>query len=189
MQAQEKPTTLNDWLPHATPRTELLHGYEYDLRAQAATGIHAALCARAVQLLANQLEGSDCAVLSEGPVVRISESTGHIPDVSIVCGTREGAQHSTEIRPTLVIEVLSASTASYDRETKVHNYLLKSGCVNTVLLIDPVTSTVEYYGHGVEDDVHMSTHTRDDDIAVILKGRGQMFLDLSLNALFSGVYL
>ena len=117
------PLTVEQWQDNATPRTELLHGFEYDLRAQATTARHAQLCSRIATMLSTQLShhNSDCVVYNEGPLVRIDDNLAHLPDVSVEC-IRHAATDDMHITPSLVVEVLSPTTRLYDLRIKRENY-------------------------------------------------------------------
>jgi len=75
--------------------------------------------------LARQLEGKRCAVFSEALRIR-SMATGFAgyPDLTVVCGELERDRESanTVTNPTVVVEILSPSTAEYDRGEKLREY-------------------------------------------------------------------
>ncbi len=75
--------------------------------------------------LGQQLRGRPCEVYSSDMRVKVS-ATGlyTYPDVVAVCGEPkfEDAHVDTLLNPTLIVEVLSASTAAYDRGQKFAHY-------------------------------------------------------------------
>jgi Uma2 family endonuclease len=75
--------------------------------------------------LVQQMRGRPCEVYSSDMRVKVS-ATGlyTYPDVVAVCGEPkfEDAHVDTLLNPTLLVEVLSASTASYDRGQKFGHY-------------------------------------------------------------------
>lgn len=79
-------------------------------------------CAREI---GNQFKGRCCEVYSNDMRVKVS-ATGlyTYPDVVIVCGEPEflDAEVDTLLNPTVLIEVLSPSTESYDRGAKAEQY-------------------------------------------------------------------
>lgn len=79
-------------------------------------------CAREI---GNQFKGRCCEVYSNDMRVKVS-ATGlyTYPDVVIVCGQPEflDAEVDTLLNPTVLIEVLSPSTESYDRGAKAEQY-------------------------------------------------------------------
>jgi len=86
---------------------------------------HARLAMAIGATLTAQLSGKRCAVYSSDLRVRV-QATGlaTYPDVTVVCGTLEvdPADAHTATNPTVIIEVSSPSTESYDRETKYVHY-------------------------------------------------------------------
>ncbi|MBZ0292892.1 MAG: Uma2 family endonuclease [Anaerolineae bacterium] len=75
--------------------------------------------------LYNQLRGRPCKIYPSDMRLKV-EATGlyTYPDISIVCGEAcfADAEFDTLINPTVIIEVLSPSTESYDRGKKFHHY-------------------------------------------------------------------
>jgi len=88
---------------------------------------HSRLAAVLIQALSNQLEDRPCTVYTSDLRVRVVAS-GLItyPDLSIAC---EDTQLDTEdplaqLNPTVLVEVTSTSTETYDRTTKYEHYKL-----------------------------------------------------------------
>lgn len=79
----------------------------------------------AMATLTAQLLGKRCAVYSSDLRVRVlATGLATYPDVTVVCGTLEvdPADAHTATNPTVIIEVSSPGTESYDRETKYAHY-------------------------------------------------------------------
>ena len=77
------------------------------------------------RLLGNQLSGGPCEVyLSDMRVQSTAAKRYFYPDGSVVCGEPELLEDKTAtlLNPTVVIEVLSPSTANYDRVEKFRYY-------------------------------------------------------------------
>jgi Uma2 family endonuclease len=75
--------------------------------------------------LSLQLRGRNCAVFSPDLRVRTATTGSYVyPDVSVLCGAPLLHQRGTDIltNPKVVIEVLSPSTANYDRGKKFELY-------------------------------------------------------------------
>jgi Uma2 family endonuclease len=86
---------------------------------------HSALAANIIRILGNQLDGKPCRVYTSDLRVRVT-ATGLAthPDVTVVCG---GLEYDAEdpmaaTNPVVVVEVLSPSTGSYDREEKFAHF-------------------------------------------------------------------
>lgn len=86
---------------------------------------HNLIVTNIVRELSQQMRGRPCEVYSSDMRVKVS-ATGlyTYPDVVAVCGGPkfEDAHVDTLLNPTLLVEVLSASTASYDRGQKFGHY-------------------------------------------------------------------
>ncbi len=86
---------------------------------------HAARSVAVSSALHAQLRGRACRVFSSDLRVRVAR-TGltTYPDVTVVCGPLETDPQSdtTVVNPTVVVEVLSESTARYDRGDKLEHY-------------------------------------------------------------------
>jgi Uma2 family endonuclease len=102
---------------------EYLHGHAYAMAG--GTPAHGALSASFGRLLGNALVGRPCRVYSSDVRVRV-RATGlsTYPDLSVVCGTLETDPDDPDAiaNPILLGEVLSPSTASYDRGAKAAHY-------------------------------------------------------------------
>ena len=88
---------------------------------------HSAICANVVVLLGTQLRGRPCRVYESNLRVRIrATGLGTYPDVSVICDRLEVDPEDptghTALNPRLLVEVLSPSTAEYDRGEKLSHY-------------------------------------------------------------------
>lgn len=111
---------------------------------------HAALCLQVGSSLNVQLEGRPCRVYGSDLRVRV-RATGlaTYPDVSVVCGPleRDSESRDTVLNPTLVVEVLSPSTADYDRGEKRESYQ-QIPSLREVVLVAHDQRRVEVYRRG-----------------------------------------
>jgi Uma2 family endonuclease len=86
---------------------------------------HSQLAANVIGELSAQLRGRPCAVYTSDARVRVlATGLATYPDVTVVCGSveRDPESKSTIVNPALIVEVLSDSTESYDREEKFAHY-------------------------------------------------------------------
>ena len=88
---------------------------------------HAALAAKVISLLDRQLEGQPCRVFTSDLRIRVQATgLGTYPDASVICGALEhdpeDPKQHTVINPRVLVEVLSPSTADYDRGEKLSHY-------------------------------------------------------------------
>ena len=88
---------------------------------------HNLIQTRVVASLYQQLRGRPCEVAPSDLRVAIGALGVYTyPDVTVVCGEPqfEDAEQDTLLNPTLLVEILSPSTESYDRGRKFEHYRL-----------------------------------------------------------------
>ncbi len=86
---------------------------------------HSSIVTNLVLALGNQLKGGSCRVHSSDLRVLVSVTGLYTyPDIVVVCGepVLTDKHFDTLINPSVLIEVLSPSTAAYDRGTKLEHY-------------------------------------------------------------------
>ncbi|MEG4215822.1 Uma2 family endonuclease [Microcoleus sp. Pol14C6] len=97
---------------------------------------HIVISVNLASLLNNHLRESSCLVLSSDIKVRLEEANCYYyPDVAVTCDERDTS--STEdfiLYPSLIIEVLSPSTASFDRGDKFVDYQTSPSLQEYVLI-------------------------------------------------------
>lgn len=110
-----------EWESRQTVRHEFYRG---EVFSQAdGTRRHSQIGSNSLRVIGNQLMGRDC--IAHGSDMRISiEATGYqaYPDVSVVCPPIEGSSDNVISNPVLIVEVLSPSTADFDRGGKFGHY-------------------------------------------------------------------
>ena len=97
--------------------------------------------------LSNQLMESECEVFAGEMRVRTSPTVSYLyPDVIVVCGEPrfEDDTFDTLLNPIVVIEVLSPSTAAYDRGEKFESYK-QLASLQDYILISQDRVRVEHY--------------------------------------------
>lgn len=96
---------------------------------------HALIVANMMGELRTRLKQSPCRVYSGYLRVRASDSYVY-PDAVVVCGepTLEDSYRDTLLNPTLIVEVLSPSTESYDRGRKFEHYQMLDSLKEYVLV-------------------------------------------------------
>lgn len=126
MAVAAKPSwTPNEYL--AMERTseekhEYLDGEIYSMSG--ASRKHNLVMANALASLHSQLRQSPCVVFPSDMRVKVNARMYTYPDISVVCAPPEFEEtiQDTLLNPTLIIEVLSPSTESYDRGRKFQHY-------------------------------------------------------------------
>lgn len=124
---------------------EYLDGQIYAMAG--GTPEHAALAATVIGLLFLQLRDGVCRAHNADLRVRIAE-TGMTtyPDVTVVCGPRTLDPDDTNAvtNPTLLVEILSKTTAHYDRGDKFEHYK-RLPSLKQYLLVSHVDEAVELW--------------------------------------------
>jgi Uma2 family endonuclease len=149
----------------ANVRHEFLDGEIYAMAG--GTREHAAICANVVVSLGAQLRGRGCQVHSADLRIRVLE-TGltTYPDVTIVCARAEldPEDRNTITNPTLLVEVLSPSTAAYDRGEKLAHYQ-KIASLREVVLVAHDEQLIEVWRRG-DDGTWSRRETRSGPLAL-----------------------
>ncbi len=123
---------------------------------------HSNLAARTVATLTSQLKGKKCSVFTSDARVRTPLSTSYFyPDVSVVCGEVQLYRGSNDIltNPTVIVEVLSPSTADYDHGTKFAHYR-QIPSLNDYLLVHNSEIVIEQYTRQPNGGWLLSEHAR-----------------------------
>ncbi len=108
---------------------------------------HNVMVANALAALHGQLRKRPCEIYLSDMRVKVSPTGLYTyPDVVIVCGEPafDDEQKDTLLNPTVLVEVLSKSTASYDRGEKFEHYR-KLDSLNEYLVIAQNKHHVEHY--------------------------------------------
>lgn len=135
----------------ATSKSEYLDG---ELRAMAgASEAHDQISVNCVSLLHAAFVGRECRVHSSDMRV-FSEACDcyFYPDISAVCGKREFQNETRDVllNPTLIIEVMSPSTESYDRRYKAECYR-KIPSLQQFLFVSQSEARIELYSRQTEE--------------------------------------
>lgn len=127
MAAQREPcVTAEEYLAQdraADVRSEYYNGVVVAMAG--GTESHSLLAANTLASLHAQLHGRNCRVYQGDIRVDLPRINTYVyPDVSVVCGPSQLADNRRDIllNPTVVIEVLSPSTANFDRGGKFLRY-------------------------------------------------------------------
>lgn len=107
----------------AEEKSEYINGVMYAMSG--ASFKHNVIVANLIIELGQQLRGRPCRALPSDIKVRMPDSRKFFyPDVSVVCGEPQFHDERTDVilNPTLLVEVLSESTAGFDRGEKFQAY-------------------------------------------------------------------
>jgi Uma2 family endonuclease len=93
------------------------------------------------------LRGGGCQILTSDARVNIVQSNDYVyPDLSVTCDDRDRAAIQAVKYPCLVVEILSPSTANYDRGDKFRMYR-RNPSLRDYLLIDTEKIAIDLYRH------------------------------------------
>ena len=110
---------------------------------------HGRVVSNLARLLGNCLENSDCDVFASDRMVYTAKCNRiFYPDLTLVCGERQYYQYSKNMKattnPSILIEVISNSTANIDRGDKLRCYRsLKS--LKQYILVEQDFKNIEIY--------------------------------------------
>jgi Uma2 family endonuclease len=132
--------------------------------------------------LGNALHGSGCRALPSDMRVRLSRDRYVYPDVTIICGPPSlDGESDVLLNPSVVIEVLSPSTAAFDRGDKFAGYRSIAG-LDEVAFVSQHERRVETYTRQSDDSWLMRESRADGALAL-----RSLPVPLSLNAIYEDV--
>lgn len=106
---------------------------------------HVTVSLNVASLLKEHLRGGPCRIYISDMKLQIDAANAYFyPDVFVTCDPRDRAEDTCKRFPILVIEVLSDSTAGYDRGDKFAIYRKGEGLWEYVI-IDPDSLTVDCF--------------------------------------------
>ncbi len=144
---------------------------------------HNAICVNAISALNQLLRDRACNVLNSDQKVRIEAvSKSLYPDVSVVCGELERFKDEKRAitNPVLLIEVLSDSTANYDRGSKFRYYSQLSS-LKEYVLIEQHAPVVQIYYRTTINELWKTQWVEGLDATVKLQSLG---LELPMKELY-----
>lgn len=108
---------------------------------------HALLKTNLTVLVGSALRGRPCRAFDADLRVRVPATTlATYPDLTVICGplVRDAEDRDAATNPTLLVEVLSPSTAGYDRGEKLDHYG-RIPTLREVVLVDSARMHVDVY--------------------------------------------
>jgi Uma2 family endonuclease len=165
----------------STDKHELWDGQVFAMGG--ASLAHNRIVRNVLRHLGNDLEGTDCETLPSDLRVRIGGTDRYVyPDVTIVCGPpRLEGEADILLNPRVVVEVLSPSTAAFDRGDKFAGYR-SIASVREVVFIEQSARRVEVYVRQPDDTWLLRELVAD---GVMSLAAGPVFL--SLDRIYEGV--
>lgn len=145
----ESLSTPEDYLTFerkSDSRHEFLDGEIYAMAGESLP--HSRICMNLAGEVRQQLKGKNCEPLSPNMKVRTSNaSLFSYPDLTVVCGEPQFHDLKKDVltNPRVVFEVLSPSTADYDRTTKFQRYRMGNETLTDYILVSQDKPFVEHF--------------------------------------------
>ena len=131
------------WEEHQLERHEYIDGEVYAMTG--GTQNHSDIALNFGSLLKNHLRGSGCKTFNSDLRIKIFESNKYVyPDLSVTCDNRDKTTPQYITHPCLIVEVLSPSTAAYDRGDKFRMYRQNPSLIDYVL-VDTNKMAIDLY--------------------------------------------
>jgi Uma2 family endonuclease len=144
-----------EWSDGTDTRYELVDGFLY---AQASTTIsHAQMLVRIAAALVPAADRSGCNT-SSGAGVKISEQTVYIPDIIVACDASADGLRNVG-RPTIIVEILSESTARADRTEKRVAYTAIESMLSYLIVYQDVRRIDRHWRDDPASEWRTMTHT------------------------------
>ena len=123
---------------------ELVNGEVYDMTG--GTGEHSQIAANVIGEFYTRLSSSNCSALTSDMMLKAAPGQYVYPDMSVVCGQPlyEDDSRLALLNPVLVVEVTSATSATYDRGMK-REFYQRMPSVRAYLIIDQHRVYAELY--------------------------------------------
>ena len=171
-----------EWEAEQLDKHEFYHGDVFSMAGGSPE--HALIGMQVGAQLVAKLAGGPCRVFSSDLAVELDPGGHYVyPDVTVVCRTVERSEHGPAVtNPSVVVEVLSPSTAGWDRGGKLERYR-RIGSLQAVVFVPT-------------DHQHAEAIVRDGERWVLLdpNAQGRLPLDaigveLDVASLFEGTDL
>lgn len=147
-------------------RHEYIDGQIYAMAGE--SNEHADISVNLVSELRSQLKGTPCRVWTKdskvlsGPAIRSDKSIKGLfsyPDIVVVCGEPRFLDEHRDVllNPTLIIEVLSPSTESFDRGEKFWRYRTHLASLTDYVQVSQALPLIEHFRRQSNDEWVLST--------------------------------
>lgn len=143
--------------------------------------VHGEVVVNVLTALKHHLKGTPCRVYSESMKLQVADDALFYPDVFVTCDAQDLRTDRIFRAPTLVLEVLSPTTAGFDRGLKFATYR-RIPSLQEYLLIDPVERSVELFRRNAQGLFEL--HDRTATPSLVLASVG---LEMSIADVFEGV--
>jgi Uma2 family endonuclease len=174
------PDEFLAWEIAQTERHEFVDGEVYAMAG--GDDRHARVTLNLAGAMNLHLRGSACRVYSTDMRLNV-ESLGSYfyPDVMVSCSQADRTRRQAKSEPTLVVEVLSPGTSSYDRGAKSFHYR-QIPTMREIVLIDASSRTTEVYRRHDESHWTLAQHAPGQSVTFesigLTLAAGEIFADV-----------
>ena len=161
---------------------EYIEGYTVAMAG--GTSAHADVGQNVLVWLANALRGRPCRPSNSDQRVRVASADfSSYPDVSVFCGPRvpDALDPDAFTNPTVLVEVLSASTEAYDRGEKF-GYYRQISPLRHYVLVSSTEARVEVFSRNADDSWTLRVYGPGAEVAL-----DALDLMLPVDAVYGGV--
>lgn len=168
------------WEATQTERHEYLDGEVFAMVG--AEDRHVTVAGNCYMALRQHLSGGPCRTYMSDMRLHVAAVNSYFyPDVLVTCSAQDQASPQVKTEPTLIIEVLSPSTAAYDRGLKFSHYRSLPS-LQEVALIDLDTRITDVYRKGADGLWVLHPFARGETVELASAG-----LQISASQLFAEV--
>jgi Uma2 family endonuclease len=151
------PETYLAWEREQLTRNEYYDGLIYGMVG--GTRHHSAITLNIASALKNHLRGGPCQAFASDMRVHIAAANAYFyPDVVVSCDPGDLTAKEGIRAPTAIFEVLSLSTAAFDRGDKFAAYR-SAPSLKDYILIEPESKRVEIFSRNADDSWKMTDVT------------------------------
>jgi Uma2 family endonuclease len=148
-------------------RHEYLDGQIYAMAGESTQ--HGDISVNLVRDVSTQLKGTPCRVWTKdskvvsGPVIKHSRSTKGLfsyPDLVVICEEPRLMDEHQDVllNPTVIMEVLSPKTESFDRGEKFRRYRTQIPSLTDYVLVSQALPLIEHFRRQANDEWVLSAH-------------------------------
>jgi Uma2 family endonuclease len=184
-QFRATPKEYLDYLEGIEGKAEYHNGEIFDMAGGSRN--HAAIAANILGLLWAGTRGGACAVKGSDLKVRIEASNSYVfPDISVTCGPDDGYDPADQSisKPKLIVEVLSPSTAGFDRGGKFKRYRTLPS-LEEYVVVEQEMMLVDVFHRDKNGDWMMRSYFRPEAVVVF----DSLGLQIAISAVYAGVEL
>ena len=133
---------------HSTIKHEYIAGQVFAMAG--ASESHVTIALNLASLLRTHVRGGPCRVYISDMKVRVDAADSFFyPDVFVTCATGDAGEALMKREPTLIIEVLSDSTAAFDRGAKFAHYR-QLPSLREYVLVEPERLAIDVFRRNEE---------------------------------------